>query len=148
VNKGFECFDQLIYPPVVQDMAYAIPEMIDKIEVVPHARNIDPLSDNAILGWNLFILGSQRIYLGETYHAGLKQLALQLQRGSVIAEDHSATHQTTPKRIVTFVTRIFESHTGGYINLSPRIMPLNMRRPQVGGANMAHTFFTRSGYGT
>ena len=148
LNKGYECFDQLIYPPLIQDLPYAIQEMVDKVEVIPHAKNIDPLSDSATLGWNLFVLGHQRIYLGETYHNGLKQLALQLQRGAVIAESQMATHQTTPKRIVAFIIRILESHEGGFVNLTPRVMPLNMRRPQIGGANMAHTFFTRSGYGT
>jgi len=146
-NKGYECFDQLIYPPMVQDMPMVIPEMVDKIEVVPHAQNIDPMCDTAQLGWNLFILGHQRIYLGETYHTGLKQLALQLQRGVVIAEDQMATRQTTPKRLIHFVTRILESHRGGYLNLSPKIMPLTMRRPQIGGSNMAQSFFTRSGHG-
>ena len=65
LSRGYENFDRLIYPPFVQDLPFMVPELADKVEVIPHAQNIDPMSDSAVLGWNLFVLGSNRCYLGE-----------------------------------------------------------------------------------
>lgn len=152
VSKGFDNFDRLLYPPFIQDLPQMVPEFADKFEVIPHCNNLDPMSDCALLGWNLFVLGTQRQYLGETHHVGLNQLALQLQQGQVLSENQLATNQTTPKRIVHFVTSALARHKGGYVNLAPRVLPLPSQRqqsyrPRVGAANMAQSFFTRSGYG-
>ncbi|MFA5766394.1 MAG: hypothetical protein WC919_00535 [Candidatus Paceibacterota bacterium] len=146
-SKGFDKtkLDQLLYPPLIQDMQFAVSEMSDKIEVVPYVRNIDPLGDTARLGWNLFVLGNQRCYLGETFHMGLKRLTLQLQHGQILAEDQSATRQTTPRRIIKFVTRVFEQHEEGYINLTPRIIPLPYQHPRASGLGMAQQFWSKPG---
>ena len=130
VSKGFENFDRLLYPPFIQDMPETIPEFMDKLEVIPHCMNIDPMADSALLGWNLFVMGTHRQYLGETYHIGLNQLAMQLQQGQVLAENQLATRQTTPKRIVHFITTALARHRGGYVNLAPKILPLPSQRQQ------------------
>lgn len=145
VGKGFDKtnLDRLIYPPILQDMPFTITEMSDKLEIVPHAQNIDPIGDTAKLGWNLFVLGSQRCYLGESYHQGLKRLALQLQQGQVISEDQMATRQTTPRRIITFISRAFQSHEGGFINLTPRTIPMQFQHTRSVG--MSQQFFARAG---
>jgi len=152
VSKGYENFDRLIYPPFMQDLPQMIPELADKIEVIPHCQNIDPMSDSATLGWNLFVLGTQRQFLGETYHIGLPTLAMQLQQGRVIAENQLATRQTTPRRVLHFVESVLSRHKSGYVNLAPKIIPLpNQRqtyRPRAGANGMVSQFFTRSGYGT
>jgi hypothetical protein len=147
MSKGFDkdTFDHSIYPPVMQDMQYAISEMSDKLEVVPYVSNIDPLGDTAKLGWNLFVLGNQRCYLGETFHMGLKRLTLQLQHGQILSEDQSATHQTTPRRVIKFVSRVFQSHADGYINLTPRIIPLPYQHPRASGLGMAQQFWSKPG---
>ena len=146
VSKGYDNFDTAIYPPMIQDLPMVIPEMADKIEITPHARTIDPIGDTAELGWNLFALGTQRMYLGETQHVGLRQLALQLQQGAVLTEDRSATRQTTPRRIVNFVSKVLLTHRGGYVNLTPRIVPVSSQRPYLGGPSMPQHFFARRGY--
>ena len=153
VSKGFDNFDRLLYPPFIQDLPQTIPEFVDKIEVIPYCGNIDPMADSAILGWNLFVMGTQRQFLGETYHVGLNQLAMQLQQGQVIAENQLATRQTTPKRIIYFISNVLSRHKGGYLNLAPKILPLQNQnqqsyRPRAGASSMAQSFFTRSGYGT
>jgi hypothetical protein len=145
-SKGFDCFDSLIYPPLVSDISGMIPEMMDKIEIVPYARNIDPMRDIAELGWNLFVLGNNRMYLGETFHNGLKQLALQLQQGAVLSEDRTASRQTTPRRIINFITRVLVSNRGGYLNLTPRVVPMQLQKSLAGsGSQMSHQFFSRVG---
>lgn len=149
MSKGFDNFDTLLYAPMVQDMPYAIAEMSDKIEIIPHSVNIDPAGDKAELGWNLFVLGSHRQYLGETYHHGLKMLAMQLQQGHVLSEDMMATRQTTPRRIIHFVSRVLTTHKQGYLDLTPRTVPQGQQGPRAGGAGsgMAGQFFSRAGGG-
>jgi len=152
VSKGFDNFDRLLYPPFIQDLPQTIPEFADKLEVVPYCHNIDPMADSAILGWNLFVMGTQRQFLGETHHVGLNQLAMQLQQGSVIAENQLATRQTTPKKIVHFITTVLAKHRGGYINLAPKVISMQSQsqqsyRPRAGASSMSNSFFTRSGYG-
>jgi hypothetical protein len=146
VSKGYDNFDRLLYPPIIQDMAQMIPEMADKIEVVPFCEIIDPLSDTATLGWNLFVMGIQRQFLGETHHVGLASLALQLQQGQVLSENMLATRQTTPRRIVKFVIDVITKHKAGYINLTPRVMPLALHGR--GSYNPGGQMFARSSYGT
>lgn len=146
MDKGFNNFDKLLYPPMVQDISHMIPELSDKIEVIPHAININPFDDKAQLGWNLFALGIQRQYLGETYHTGLKSLAMQLQTGMVLSEDMVATRQATPRRIINFVTRILDTHTNGYIDLTPRTRPAFSSTGFGSQAMNVSQFFNRSGY--
>ena len=147
VAKGFDKtqLDRLIYPPVLQDMQYAITEMSDKIEVVPHVAQLDPVGDMAQLGWNLFVLGSHRCYLGESFHNNLKMLALQLQHGQVVSEDQMATRQTTPRRVIKFISQVLRQHNSGYVNLTPRIVPLQLGQPRAAGLGMARQFWQRVG---
>ena len=147
VSKGFDKtqLDRLIYPPLIQDMQFAITEMSDKIEVVPYVKNINPMTDTAELGWNLFVLGNQRCFIGESFHVGLKRLALQLQHGQILSEDQTATHQTTPRRIINFMVRVLQAHEEGYINLTPRIIPLPYQQPRASGLGMAQQFWARPG---
>lgn len=150
VESGYENFDTLIYPASLQNMPMVIQELYTKIEVEPHALNIDPLTDSAKIGWNLFVLGEQRMYLGETYHSGLKTLAQQLQTGQVVSEGYVATKQTTPRRIIHFVTSALSKVEAGYTDLNPSIQPNLFAFGNRLGSNMAQSnqFFTRSGYGT
>ena len=147
MSKGFDKtqLDRLVYPPILQDMPFAITEMSDKIEIIPHVESVDPVSDTAQLGWNLFVLGTHRCYLGESFHNGLKLLALQLQHGQVIAEDQMATRQTTPRRIIKFISQVLMSHSAGYVNLTPRIVPLQTGQPRASGLGMARQFWQRVG---
>jgi hypothetical protein len=123
MSKGFqESFDRQLYPAIVQDLPLALPILSNKLEIVPHAKEIDTAMGRGVLGWNLFCLGNQRMYLGETYHNSLQDLARQIRTGMVaISENGVARHQTTPRRIITFITRVLGDHEAGYVDLtSPR----------------------------
>lgn len=150
MSKGYDNFDRLIYPPFVQDIPFMVQELADKIEIVPHAVRIDPLADTAVIGWNLFVLGTYRCFLGETQHQGLRQLALQLTQGMVASQDQSATRQTTPRRVIKFITDVLAKHQSGYVNLTPRVVPMPLQRqayrPRTAGSS-AGSFFVRSGGG-
>jgi hypothetical protein len=100
----------------------------------------------------MFVLGNQRMYLGETHHTNLLELAQTLKSGSMIADDKNATRQTTPRRVIHFITGILGKLEGGYVNLEPGVTPVMTSdmmgarlSNQMSGANQ---FFTKSGYGT
>lgn len=130
----------------------AIPSLANKLEIVPHAENIDTSIGKAVLGWNLFVLGNQRMYLGDTHHNDLKGLARQIKTGIILPESAFATarRQTTPRRVIAFITRVLGDHQAGYIDLAPGAMIQDPgERYGMRGANsMPQQFFTRSGYGT
>jgi len=154
IDKGFEnSFDRQVYPSNLQDMTAVIPILSSKIEIVPHCVDIDTALGRAVLGWNLFVLGDHRMYIGETYHNNLHDLARQIKNGMLSNTDQfegQATRTTTPRKIVTFVCRVFGDHKSGYIDLSPAN---NVKQP--GDAFVAKQtmnavpgqFFGRSGYG-
>lgn len=132
VDKGFnESFDRVMYPGLVQDLGLACPVLATKIEVVPHCVEIDPIGQRAVLGWNLFVLGSQRMYLGETHHRDLSELARQIQQGQIaptqggaIVPTEGVPHgvarrQVTPRQVITFLTRVLGRHESGYVDLTP-----------------------------
>ena len=100
---------------------------------------------------DLFVLGERRMYLGETYHSGLSHLAQMLMSGQVVAESSEATRQTTPRRVVHFITSVLKQVESGYVDLNPKVIPNimsnNMANRLGNNMGMANQFFTRSGYG-
>lgn len=156
IEKGFaESFDRQMYPSIIQDLPIAIPSLSNKIEIVPHAEDVDPAMGKAILGWNLFVLGANRMFLGETFHNNLQDLARQVKSGLIMIPEGNvanACRQTTPRRVVSFITRVLEQSQAGYVDLAPTAMP--PRPPGQPYAarttlmGMPQQFFTRSGYGT
>jgi len=151
IDKGYtESFDRHIYPGLIQDLTMAIPILANKIEVEPHAEELDTSMGKAVLGWNLFVLGNHRMYLGDTYHNDLKGLARQIKEGIILPESiASARRQTTPRRIVTFITRVLSDHEAGYIDLVPAMSGATpgdqYKKNSMMG--MPQQYFTRSGYG-
>lgn len=153
MDKGFnESFDRQIYPSFVQDLPVVIPVLASKVEVIPHMQTLDNIQGKAVLGWNIFVLGTQRMYLGETYHNDLPTLARQIKSNNILIPEGvhpNATRLTTPRRIIHFITRALEDHTNGYVDLSA---PASNHSFRMGAATsamgMQSQFFTRSGYGT
>ncbi len=155
IDKGFgesKTFDCQMYPALIQDLPMVIPVLGNKLEIVPFANEIDTSQGRAVLGWNLFVLGNQRMYLGETYHNSLQDLARQIRTGVIRVPEagfHTARRQTTPRRVVSFVTRILSTHDQGYVDLNPGTRPI--RTPgepyavKASLAGMPQQFFSRSG---
>ncbi len=148
IDKGFtESFDRHLYPALLQDMPIVLPFLANKVEVRPYAEEIDTSIGKAVLGWNLFVLGNNRMYLGDTHHNDLATLARQIKEGFILpGHISSARRQTTPKKIITFVTRVLGDHEAGYIDLLPNqhamIEPGSRYSPSMSG--MSQQFFTRS----
>ena len=155
MEKGFtESFDRHLYPAIIQDLTMVIPQLTTKVEIVPFAEEVDTYQGKAVLGWNLFVLGNQRMYLGQTFHNDLRGLASQLQTGFIMIPEGiitNARRQTTPRRIITFITRVLESHDAGYVDLHTPINPKTIGEPYAtknSMMGMPQQYFTRSGYGT
>jgi hypothetical protein len=155
MDKGFvESFDRQVYPAAVQDLPMVIPVLGTKLEVVPHTEELDNIQGKVVLGWNMFVLGGSRMYLGETHHNNIPELSRLVAAGSMVALEGSGTarRQTTPRKIITFITRVLESHEGGYVDLKPSRMPQNPLQQQPYEVKnslmgMPQQFMTRSGYG-
>ena len=149
-DKGFaESFDRQLYPALIQDLPLAIPAFGNKIEVIPHIEELDQESDKAVLGWNLFVLGNQRMYLGDTHHHSLPRLAEELKTGQLVIPEHcaNAMRTTTPRRVINFITRVLENKKRGFVDLSVAGVSTN-QSVAAKPVNMSSQFYGRSGYGT
>lgn len=152
ITRGFtESFDRAINPATIQDLPYVNPGLDTKIEIEPHALDIDPTTGRAVMGWNLFVLGNQRMFLGETHHHNLVELARQIKQGQIQQSAITGMRRcTTPRRIITFVERVLNRNDAGYVDVTPRDRPM-ATRPRafraVGGPSGSE-FYSRSGYGT
>lgn len=121
MDKGFvESFDRQLYPSLLQDLPMAIPVLGTKVEIIPYAEDVDNMLGRARLGWNMFVLGNHRMYLGETFHNDLRDLARHIHTGMIPPSHYgSARKQTTPKRVIAFITRVLGNSEMGYVDLSP-----------------------------
>jgi hypothetical protein len=139
-ERGFkENFDRAVYPPILQDLVEAIPQLEGKVEVEPHAVEVDPKGGHARLGWNLFVLGNQRMFLGETDHTDLSELARAIDSGQPIVEQTEAARQTRSAReIITWVTRTLARSMAGIIRDVGTEMPI--ARPPMAGSNSQSMF--------
>lgn len=142
IDKGFvKSFDMYISPALLQDLPMMIPILRDKIEIVPNLKELDIINGKATLAWNMFILGSHRMYLGETFHNDLKELAVQISSGQIQADASCAKRLTTPRRFIAFCTKVLGTHDSGYIDLRPT---QNAAQPaSFGPASMGQTFYSR-----
>lgn len=134
VNKGFADFKTLIYSPIIQDLPKAIPELAHKVEVVPFVKEIMPATGQVTIGWNLFVLGMNRMYLGDSTHANMSEL----QRSIYGPQPQSiATNEKSPQDVVEFVLKVMKSSMDGMVQPAPGgYVPgpdnANVNRPKLG----------------
>ena len=156
IGKGFvDSFDRLVYPPLLQDLPFD-PDicLINKVEVVPYAAEIDTSLGRAIIGWNLFVLGNKRMFLGETFHNNLNDLARQIKSGVIVKSASgmaNARKQSTAYKIIHFIVKVLTEHDAGYVVLEPPSRmpkqpgePYSARQTMMG---MPNQFFSRSAFG-
>lgn len=132
VEAGYQdSFDRLLYPPVAEGIALKVPQLMTKVEIEPYAIEVDPMTNTATLGWNLYVLGSHRMFLGETKHGDLKRMAQELRQGQQIVSG-TAIRQVTPRRVVNFISHVLGRSENGYID--PDIVPQPIFKPRFLGA--------------
>lgn len=72
ISKNIDS-NTLIYPPLIQDIG-SVSEISGRVELVPFMEELDPMSGFIKVGWNLFVLGTNRKFLGYTVHESLEDL--------------------------------------------------------------------------
>lgn len=155
IDKGFgESFDRHMYPGLLQDLTAIIPVLGSKVEVEPYVEELDTTLGRATLAWNLFVLGNKRMYLGETFHNNLHNLATQIKTGTIQPDEGivNTKRQTTPRRVINFITKVLGDSEAGYVNLSssgqdPK-KPGESYASRQGLSGMPQQFFSRNSYGT
>lgn len=130
-------FDIKIYPLIIQDLTESVPELFGKVEIIPHAINLDPQTGSAKIGWNLFVLGNQRMYLGETEHSNMANLASQISSGSINDDEEEWIHRNgrSPRDIIKFISRILGNSTNGIISHSD-VAPSMLKQGSSTGSEM------------
>jgi len=120
IQKGFsDSFDSHIYAPLVATLPNEIPQFMGKIEIEPFVEEIDPSSGTVRVGWNLFVLGTNRMYLGNSTHKSLGELK------NVQGVTHNGTGRrvTTPKEIIKFILLTLKDKRSGFIDTAPTQFP-------------------------
>jgi len=102
-DKGFkESMNKKLYPPVIQDISMSIPKLVGKIEIQPYVEDVNPLTGLVTLGWNLFCLGNQRMFLGNSTHTNLNSLNTAV-NGPICSEGVKTIQYKTPKEVISFL---------------------------------------------
>ena len=130
-DKGFkEDMGGRVYPPTIQDLIISIPQLVGKIEVQPHVEDINPMTGVVTLGWNLFVLGNKRMYLGESSHVNLREIQSVIY-GPMQSEGVRSIEYRSPKRIVSFIVDVLAASRSGDLsqvdsNIRTTVVPGNM----------------------
>ena len=130
-DKGFkEDMGGRIYPPALQDLSVAIPQLVGKIEIQPHVEDVNPLTGIVTLGWNMFVLGNKRMYLGESSHSNLQEVQTTIY-GPVRSEGVRSIEYRTPKQVVSFIVETLATTKAGDLGrVDPRsktmVVPSNL----------------------
>lgn len=144
-EKGFnESFESPIYPPTVFDLPYRVPELMNSVEIVPYVEKLDPVTNVVTMGWNLFVLGTNRVHLGTTTHANLMEF-----RRSLMGQANPnmpSEPRKTPKELIGFIMSTVGRNKGTLLELPPgaRLPPFSTYLPSM-GANRPRIGPTMSG---
>jgi hypothetical protein len=113
IKKGLQNkLDLKIYPPVLQDLLVIVPQLAEKVEISPFLRELDPSSGEYNLGWNLFVLGTNRMFLGNSTHMDLNEI-----RTKIVDLECSYDRSSfvTPNQIIKFVAESLCKSKSGFI---------------------------------
>jgi hypothetical protein len=123
--KGYtESFNKKIYPPTIQDLSTLVPQLQGRVEIEPFVEDIDPNSGVYKLGWNLFVLGTKRLYLGVSSHTSLAEVRSSI--GGPL-DGASKVFYATPNRVINFITAVLSKSESGDISqklATKRVQPL------------------------
>lgn len=114
VDKGIakEDFGSSIYPPILQDLIAMVPQLKGKIELVPSVEEMSPETGRVRLEWNLFVLGTSRMLLGESTHKNQAEVMLS-NNGPL--NDLATVKKASPKRLIEFISSVLGKSESGFI---------------------------------
>ena len=128
-QHGYGNGNLLVFPPSINDIGLQ-PDTFKKVELVPFPKDTDPTSNGVVVGWNLFVLGTNRLYLGSTIHGSMAEL-----KGGV-GNEVGANLEKTAAEIVDFIVNILDDNEDGFKrfpmdgSMSQPGVPLN--KPRIG----------------
>lgn len=118
----------LVYPPLIQDIG-SIQEISNRVELVPFMEELDPMSGYIKVGWNLFILGTNRKFLGYTVHESLD--SLKRPEPTKQSKEHSLCY-ASGEEVLNFIIETLQKYNEDHISLGP----ITTGAPQVYGSKM------------
>jgi len=99
--------DAPLYPPVVKDLPARVPIIARHIEIKPHVVDLNPESSFVKIGWNLFVLGTERMFLGTSIHESVEQMNAPMTNDM---ETQNSERYVTPRRLIDFIIDILNEH--------------------------------------
>lgn len=112
---GKNNMDRVVDPSELLDLTMQIPPLHTKLEIVPNAKDLRLQDDQITLEWNLFVLGTKRMYLGRTAHQDIMNTIHTLKSGQPVHRMHGIEYGVKPKQIIAFITRVLGNHEDGYV---------------------------------
>ena len=115
--KGYDNFERPLYPPTCWDLSVKVQDLFNKTEIVPFSEDADVNTGVVKVGWNLFVLGTNRLALGYTTHTN----SVDIQRCALgeAKNDLPIEFQTTPHEVIDFILDVLDSSKTGYTPLPP-----------------------------
>jgi hypothetical protein len=142
-QKGFkEDMNAKIYPPLLQDLAMAIPSLMGKIEIEPEVCDVDPTTGIVSLEWNMFLLGNKRMFLGESTHTDLAEIRSPMS-GVSDKSGIRIINYTTPAKVVNFIINVLGEHKMGDLSQTPKNITLSPLVPYTKGIGDTSGYFKR-----
>lgn len=131
MTKGIEesNWDKPLSPQTLSDLPQAVPELHQKVEVIPYVMKLDPLTGLTEVGWNLFVLGSKRMYLGRTKHKSLGELT---NLAGPSEADNAIEKASSARRVIQYIVDMLKASEEGRLEFhQPADLPNFMRRPNI-----------------
>jgi hypothetical protein len=147
-DKGAK--ESLVYPPMVYDLPGRVPELLQSVEIVPFAESIDPVTNIVKVGWNLFVLGTNRMSLGTSTHTNFMELQRSILGGTQNTSMPSE-RKKTPKQIVEFVMNVIGRNKDAILEIPPgarmpaisQFLPLDANKMKI-GPTMSGGFYEKN----
>lgn len=113
-SRGYKPQTILVYPPHIKDIIAAVPPIANKVELISSPDSIDPTTGIAKLRWDLFVLGTNRMCLGQTTHTSLSELT-----GTGSPNVNLSKLEHTAQEVINFIMEILE-HSQDGLDLMPQ----------------------------
>jgi hypothetical protein len=140
-GKGFENPDALVMPSQIADISNGVPEFGDRLEVCAYNERYDPFTSVLKAGWNLYVNGSNRMFLGHTVHNRVPDLV----SGTIPEHADLAEPEHTVKEICSFIMKVLTRSEDGFDRLPPNTRmsmpnPMGMRSMTGSDGSMTRSF--------
>lgn len=140
-GKGFSNPDALVMPSQIADISVGVPEFGDRLEVNGYNDHYDPFTSVLKAGWNLYVNGTNRMFLGRTVHNRVPDIT----SGTIPEHADLAEPEHTVKEICSFIMKTLSRTEGGFDRLPPNTRvampnPMGLRTMTGSDGSMTRSF--------